>query len=67
MKRWLKQLKKKGELYEKAKKRNTTPPEHKLSRVYKNAIIYAWKVSDEVINLSIEGDVKWDLIRRYKK
>ena len=47
-----------AELYEKAKNRNTTPPEHKLSRVYANALITACKVGDGVIQIEIEGDIK---------
>ncbi|MCK4526317.1 hypothetical protein KAW18_03000 [candidate division WOR-3 bacterium] len=46
------------ELYEKAKERNTTPPEHKLSRVYDNALITACKVAEGVIQIEIEGDIK---------
>ena len=46
------------ELYEKAKKRKITPPEHKLSRVYANALITACKVAEEFVQIEIEGDIK---------
>ena len=46
------------ELYEKVKKRNITPPEHKLSRVYKNALITVCKVVEGVIQIEINGDVE---------
>ena len=46
------------ELYNKAKNRNTTPPEHKLSRVYANALITACKIAEGVIQIEIEGDIE---------
>ena len=46
------------ELYNKAKERNTTSPEHKLSRVYDNALITACKVAEGVIQIEIEGEIK---------
>lgn len=46
------------ELYNKAKDRDITPPEHKLSRVYANALITACKVAKGVIQIEIEEEIE---------
>ena len=46
------------ELYYKAQDRDITPPEHKLSKVYTNALITACKVAEGVIQIEIEGEIK---------
>ena len=47
-----------AELYMKAKDRDITPPEHKLSRIYANALITACKVSKGVVQIEIEGEIE---------